>query len=162
MLRPSWHLSSSWELEICNDFWEFDTWIRQAFLQISNYWELEQSQRFREVEQVYSGHAQSGTSRGNDPTRSSISWKPKDCLETHWLGTHKMRARTLDVPKWPPWGSLEIGASASQNCLKSLSSLFHMVSIKVYAIKRCEPHKNFNFSQVESSSVTWTWVNKHA
>lgn len=32
------------------------------------------------------------------------SWQAKECLNTHWLGTHKIWSWVLNIPIWSSWG----------------------------------------------------------
>ena len=57
------------------------------------------------------------------------SWQAKECLKVHWLGTHKMRAQTLDIPKQPIWGSLVFWSSTCQQFVTSILHRIHQGAI---------------------------------
>jgi len=78
----------------------------------------------------------------------------KEALTTHgmlesplaWVHPHKMRARSLNIPKLPLWGSLGFWPKACHNCSTWDPSKCHLSFVR--------PVKSSS-SQVAASSVNW-------
>ena len=81
------------------------------------------------------------------------SWQANDYLKAHWLGTHKMIAQTLNIPKLPHGGSLRFWLRACRTSHSTWDPSRRHICV-------VSPTRSSS-SQVESSSgFEWTSMHK--